>query len=56
MRFIQIIKKKIQERNATCDELIVRIDEALREIKSKFSDPQVFVDPHEATACPDRHA
>lgn len=49
MGFIKAIiekhKKKIQERNDACDDLISRIDDALHDAKSIFSAPQVFVDP-----------
>lgn len=50
MGFIQTIidqhQKKVQERNDACNDLISRIDDALRDAKSIFSAPQVFVDPH----------
>ena len=53
MRFIQTIidqhQKKVQERNDACKDLISRIDDALRDAKSIFSAPQVFVDPHTET-------
>ena len=53
MRFIQTIidqhQKKVQERNDACNDLISRIDDALRDAKSIFSAPQVFVDPHTET-------
>lgn len=53
MGFIQTIidqhQKKVQERNDACNDLISRIDDALRDAKSIFSAPQVFVDPHTET-------
>lgn len=49
MRFIKNIidqhQKKIQTRNDACNNLIFRIDDALRDAKSIFSDSQSFVDP-----------
>ncbi|MDY5859860.1 MAG: UvrD-helicase domain-containing protein, partial [Eubacteriales bacterium] len=60
MGFIRTIieqhKKKVQERNNTCDELISRIDEALRETKSLFSDPQIFVKPQAETDWKNRNS
>ena len=50
MGFIQAIidqhQKRVQERNDACNDLIFRIDGALRDAKSLFSAPQAFVDPH----------
>ena len=50
MGFIQRIidqhQKKVQKRNDTCDDLISRINDALRDAKSIFSAPQAFIDPH----------
>lgn len=49
MGFIQTIidqhQKKVQERNDACNDLISRIDDALRDAKSIFSAPQAFIDP-----------
>ncbi len=49
MGFIQTIidnyQKKIQEQNDACNQLISRIDDALRDAKAIASEPQVFVDP-----------
>ncbi|MCD7788964.1 MAG: UvrD-helicase domain-containing protein [Bacteroides thetaiotaomicron] len=49
MGFVQNIleqhKKKVQEKNSVCEELISRIDEALCDAKSLFSDSQAFVEP-----------
>lgn len=49
MGFIQTIidnyQKKIQEQNDACNQLISRIDDALRDAKAIVSEPQVFVDP-----------
>ena len=39
--------KKTEERNATCNELISRIDEAMREISSLLSSEEDFVEPTE---------
>lgn len=45
MGFVKTIidrhEKKIQERNDTCNDLISRIDAALRDAESIFSIPQI---------------
>ena len=38
-------ERKIKERNEACDKIIIDIESALRDVKSKFSNPQVFIDP-----------
>ncbi len=48
-------KKKIQERNSGCEELISRIDEALNDAKSLFSDSQAFVEPGAETVWKNRY-
>ena len=49
MRFIRRIitqhRKKVQERNACCDEMIACIDEVLNEAKSMFFVAKKFIDP-----------
>ena len=49
MGFIQTIidkhKEKIKLRNDMCDNLIMQIDTALREITILFADSQSFVEP-----------
>ena len=42
-------KKKKQERNEKCRFLISCADEAMHELRSIFSAPQVFVEPDEKT-------
>ena len=60
MGFIQTIieqhKKKVQERNNACNDLISRIDDALRDAKSIFSVSQAFVDPHTETEWKSRNS
>ena len=52
MGFIQMIigwhQRKIQERNAACDELIFRVDDALQEMQLIFSEPQTLIEPAKA--------
>ncbi len=54
MGFIRTIFKqyrnRVRERNVACKQLISRIDDALLDVKSIFSEPQVFVDPQTETA------
>jgi hypothetical protein len=49
-------QRKIRERNDACDHWIGQMDEALGEIKSLFSAPQVFIDPREATSWAEKNA
>lgn len=50
MKFIQKMidqhQKKVQERNDACNELIARIDDAVRDAKAILSAEEVFVDPY----------
>lgn len=59
MGFIQSIiehhRQKALERNDICNRLISRIDEALGEADSIFSDPQSYIDPEAATSWESRH-
>ena len=48
-------RKKVQERNNACAELLFRVDEALREAESMFSNPESFVDPLAETEWRGRH-
>lgn len=48
-------QKAAQERDLACDDLIVRIDDALRDANSLFTFPMDFVDPQEATAWKQRN-
>lgn len=59
MGFIQTIidqhQKKVQERNDACNELISRIEIALRDAESIFSNSQLFVDPRAENEWKDRN-
>ena len=37
--------KKVQKRNDACNELISRIDDAMKDVKAIFSASKAFVDP-----------
>lgn len=60
MGFIKTIieyhKKNVQERDAICDELISRIDDAMRDVDSIFSNPQAFVEPNYEDAWKNRNS
>lgn len=60
MGFIKAIiehyKKRVQERDAICNELISRIDDAIEDAKSIFSNSQTFVDPNSENAWKNRNS
>lgn len=60
MGFIKTIiskhKEKIKALNKSCDDLIIQIDSALKEIDTLFSDSQSFVEPMQATIWKNRNA
>ncbi len=60
MGFIRTIldhhRKKVNERNNSCNELISRIDGALSDVKSMFSVPQTFIDPNDETVWKNRNS
>lgn len=60
MGFIKIIiskhKEKVKARNELCDNLIMQIDNALKEIKILFSDSQSFIEPSQENMWKNRNA
>lgn len=42
-------QEKLEDKNIACRSLIARIDDTLRDAKSVFAAPQVFIDPNEET-------
>lgn len=48
-------QKKKLERNRACDELIFRIDNAVNEATSMFSNPHAFIDPNDEIAWRNRN-
>lgn len=49
-------QKKVHDRNNACDELILRVDDALTDAESMFSDPVIFVDPTEENLWRERNS